>query len=621
MAKGNEILLYLTADNNQLKTKLADSEKALNAALTKMKKGGTDSGIAGTLKNIGVMAGAYIGGQAVRAAVEFAGKLDSVSKSFEKLAAGAQEGSDGLLAAMRTASKGTIDNLSIMESSNLAVKLMGDKVLDYLPEMARIATATAKTQGVSASQMLNDIVVASGRQSVMILDNLGISSVQAGKYMEEYARKLGKTREQLTTSEKSAAFFYATMKAGGDIIKKTGDEALTLGQQFDKMKANMTNVAAGLTRLLTPALLRVSEELNKGVQAWEDFYNASKGRAETESNLQRSHYWLVKIKAAAKENGLTLQQFRNAFENYTGTNQIALTYKRMFDEFNKYNPRIKKLAAQAGGAPEAGAGDGKERKVALSEYYNFMGMKREQELAALQEHYRKIAEADNLSAEQKKAALEEYYRQREAIDNKYNVFYNQVMSKMGDAAKTALNSIDQASRQLVYNMMWGKGGWKEFQKSMGEIFKQLLADITYAIMRAAALQAILSATGLGIGGGGGLLSRAVGSLFEKGRTPPMYRSGRVPVLASGVPSDHFAAYIGTHEAVVNKQSTMANLSLLKWMNDNPGQSAAAAQAMNIAFTIPVTIDGREVGRATDTYRNEVARNSGSENYSRRRNYR
>ena len=121
MAKGNEILLYLTADNNQLKAKLADSEKALNTALTKMKKGGTDSGIAGTLKNIGAMAGAYIGGQAVRAAVEFAGKLDSVSQSFEKLAAGAQEGSDGLLAAMRTASKGTIDNLSIMESSNLAV--------------------------------------------------------------------------------------------------------------------------------------------------------------------------------------------------------------------------------------------------------------------------------------------------------------------------------------------------------------------------------------------------------------------------------------------------------------------------------------------------------------------
>jgi hypothetical protein len=257
--------------------------------------------------------------------------------------------------------------------------------------------------------------------------------------------------------------------------------------------------------------------------------------------------------------------------------------------------------------------------VALSEYYEFMGMKREQELAALTEHHRKIAEADNLSAEQKKAALEEYYRQREAIDNKYNVFYNQVMSKMKDSAKTALNSIDRASQQLVYNMMWGNGGWKEFQKNLGEIFKQLLADITYAIARAVVLQTVLSATGGG--GRGGLISSAISSLFEKGRTPPMYRSGRVPVLASGVPSDHFAAYIGTQEAVVNKQSTMANLSLLKWMNDNPGQSAAAAQAMNVAFTIPVTIDGREVGRATDTYRNEVARNSGSENYTRRRNYR
>ena len=606
MAKGNEILLYLTADNNQLKAKLADSEKALNTALTKMKKGGTDSGIAGTLKNIGAIAGAYIGGQAVRAAVEFAGKLDSVSKSFEKLAAGAQEGSDGLLAAMRASSKGTIDNLSIMESSNLAVKLMGDKVLDYLPEMARIATATAKTQGVSASQMLNDIVVASGRQSVMILDNLGISSVQAGKYMEEYARKLGKTREQLTTSEKSAAFFYATMKAGGDIIKKTGDDTLTFGETVQKLKAALIDFAAWATEKITPALNGIGNAI-----AW-----ATDQARELERELTKGNQQIERFSTQGRGGYIERSKFKYdkewQYKEVDAAGNVVRMWTEAADQVSKQKQRISTTEGTEGSG-------GKERKVALSEYYNFMGMKREQELEALTEHHRKIAEADNLSAEQKKAALEEYYRQREAIDNKYNVFYNQVMAKMGDAAKTALNSIDQASRQLVYNMMWGKGGWKEFQKNLGEIFKQLLADITYAIARAVVLQTVLSATGGG--GGGGLISSAISSLFEKGRTPPMYRSGRVPVLASGVPSDHFAAYIGTQEAVVNKQSTMANLSLLKWMNDNPGQSAAGAQAMNVAFTIPVTIDGREVGRATDTYRNEVARNSGSENYTRRRNYR
>jgi hypothetical protein len=56
------------------------------------------------------------------------------------------------------------------------------------------------------------------------------------------------------------------------------------------------------------------------------------------------------------------------------------------------------------------------------------------------------------------------------------------------------------------------------------------------------------------------------------------------------------------------------------MNNNPGQSASQGGGV-FSFTIPVTIDGREVGRAVDTYRDETARNSGLNNYHRRSNYR
>lgn len=219
--------------------------------------------IASSFQKIYTAAKLYLGFKAAQYMLDLAGRFDDVRNSFESLTSSIEGGSKGLLKSIQTAAQGTVSQLEIMKSSNLAITLMGENVADYLPKMMEIARSTAATQGVSVAQMYNDIIVASGRQSVMILDNLGISSVTAGKYMEEYAGKLGKTRMQLNETEKRAAFFYAVMQAGGEIVAKTGNESLTLGQKIQVVKARAEDAATTLTEKLVPGLTSVLTVLNE----------------------------------------------------------------------------------------------------------------------------------------------------------------------------------------------------------------------------------------------------------------------------------------------------------------------------------------------------------------------
>ena len=75
-----------------------------------------------------------------------------------------------------------------------------------------------------------------------------------------------------------------------------------------------------------------------------------------------------------------------------------------------------------------------------------------------------------------------------------------------------------------------------------------------------------------------LTSVATGIEIDKIRSQmiPSYEKGRIPVYNDGhIPKDHFLAYIGSKEAVINAESTRNNLDLLKFINSHPGEKVAA----------------------------------------------
>ena len=117
---------------------------------------------------------------------------------------------------MRELSGGTISAMEMIQSANRAM-ILGIPI-DDLDKMMRIARASATATGSSVKQMFDDIVVGVGRQSRMILDNLGIL-VKAEEANEKYAEMVGIVGRELTDAEKRQAFLNEALIAGEDIIK------------------------------------------------------------------------------------------------------------------------------------------------------------------------------------------------------------------------------------------------------------------------------------------------------------------------------------------------------------------------------------------------------------------
>ena len=641
MANANEIILKLTADNQQLKAKLDESKKVVDKTTKDIEHSG--SKIASVLKSFGAAVAGYLGVQLIKNLANTAKEVNEVSKSFENLAASAEGGAKGLLEAMKKASKGTITEIDIMKSANLAMQLMGEDVIKYLPKMAEIATGVARAQGVEASQMLSDIVRASGRQSVMILDNLGVSSVRAGQLMEEYAQKLGKTRDQLTESEKSAAFFYATMKAGEEVLQRSGGATEDFSTRLERFNATVKNLSDNIAKLMLPildALVTVLDKIVSSIQDAIDKYSefaalVDTGKVDvagiwTKEAIENSKWYKEQYEQVKKlyedkyqwekrnqeliQNGWTQQEI-NAKKHELISKEVYGRFYLMTAEQQKQTilgtpiskqtkPRPKPTIPKRGGA----TGTTKELEDAAIKVAESFEKVNQAALAG------NLSDVANKMMELQKQGLLAADSNTQFAQSMQEIAYNATIQNYAvDTLSTAFTNLDNASRDAVYEMLWGKNGWSNFLKNFKEIVKQLVAEIVYLTVKAMALQAVLSAVGIFGFGGGGVGARVLSKIFERGYIPN-YAQGRIPAYPEGyLPNDHFLAYIGTKEAVVRKEATHANRDILAWMNANNGQRYQS----DILLTSIVQIDGNEVGRAVDRYRDNVQSLTGLKNYSRK----
>ena len=120
---------------------------------------------------------------------------------------------------------------------------------DRLDEMMEIARASSRVTGQSIQKSFDDISVGIGRQSRMILDNLGII-VDSKKAYEDYAKAHDLTVDALTESEKKQAFANATMEAGLDIVKRVNIQGLTAAESMQAFSATMQNVKISIGKAL-----------------------------------------------------------------------------------------------------------------------------------------------------------------------------------------------------------------------------------------------------------------------------------------------------------------------------------------------------------------------------------
>lgn len=233
--------------------------QAIDNASKVLNRAGKSAGrLRSALGKVGQMATGVMGGmlafqgittvmENIKEGIEDASKFDEMILAFERL----KKESTLSLETITDASRGTVAQIDALKAANAAMLLGIDPTA--IPEMMKVARAAAVAMGEDTTFMFESIATGVGRQSKMILDNLGIV-FDANQAYEEYATQIGKTTSELSDAERKQAFLNATMKAGREMMETMGEAPASAAEAFQQFQATAKNLKMTLSRELLPAL-------------------------------------------------------------------------------------------------------------------------------------------------------------------------------------------------------------------------------------------------------------------------------------------------------------------------------------------------------------------------------
>jgi len=225
---------------------------------TKQGLKGIDSGLKSMGKSALTAGAAYFGARGIISGlsetIQLASKADSVSRAFANL--GKQIGfNEKSFQKLRNATDGTVDSIELMTQANNAMLLGIADSDDEMAELFDTAQRLAKAVGQDAKFGIESLVTGMGRQSKLMLDNLGIM-IDTNKAYFDFAESLGKTTEQLTDQERKTAFLNAALSSAKEKVAALGDEELTTADKIAEMSNKVTDLKIALGEELAPVISR-----------------------------------------------------------------------------------------------------------------------------------------------------------------------------------------------------------------------------------------------------------------------------------------------------------------------------------------------------------------------------
>lgn len=209
-----------------------------------------------------------------------AGSLE-LSDAFDGLANQMGGNADEILGSISRASSGTISEMDMMASASRGMMLGLGADAETWGQLTEVARLRARAMGLDTTQALNDITTGIGRQSTLILDNLGIL-VDLETAYEDYAESIGKSSDSLSDSEKKQALLNQVIGEGQEMLEAQGpivDNAADAWRELEAAWKDAKSAAAEavaesglLTKVLEAgaARLRGEDEYAKYLQGLEE---------------------------------------------------------------------------------------------------------------------------------------------------------------------------------------------------------------------------------------------------------------------------------------------------------------------------------------------------------------
>ena len=177
--------------------------------------------VTASLTKMGGAVGLAFGGAAIanflKDSIHVAAKIEGVRAAFLRL------NDATLLNRLRTATRGTVADLNLMQ---IAVRANNFQIpLQQLASLLEFAQRRARATGEDVNYLVDSIIMGIGRKSIMILDNLGISSTR----LRDKLKGVGLESSSI-----------------GDVAKAVGDVAT---EEMAKMGAAVDTTADKISRL------------------------------------------------------------------------------------------------------------------------------------------------------------------------------------------------------------------------------------------------------------------------------------------------------------------------------------------------------------------------------------
>jgi len=175
---------------------------------------------------------------------ETSANVNSMETAFTTLS-GATENSTVALIKLKKATNNTMSEFNLFQQANNAMILGVTKNSDEMAEMFDVAQRLGRALGRDTASSVESLITGIGRQSRLMLDNIGII-VKSDEAYEAYAKKLGITADELSDVDKKQAFLNATMESARKKVKSLGDELLTTKDNLDSFSSAFDDLTVAI---------------------------------------------------------------------------------------------------------------------------------------------------------------------------------------------------------------------------------------------------------------------------------------------------------------------------------------------------------------------------------------
>lgn len=245
-----------TTEVDKLTTKIAELERLINKMTTTPASKGKGGTVFGTImQGVGIGTGIGLVTQAiaemrqlVTESVRLSAEAAGVTVAFDRL------NQPGLLSNLRAATGGTVSDLELMKNA-INFNNFGLPV-EKLSTALEFARQRARDTGQSVDYLVQSIVTGIGRQSPLILDNLGINAKRVADRFKE------------TGNFAEAAFGIIQEETA-----KAGDAVENFGDTLARQQAKIDNLKVSFGNFITFLISRTAD----GAEAFIDWFGSMLG--------------------------------------------------------------------------------------------------------------------------------------------------------------------------------------------------------------------------------------------------------------------------------------------------------------------------------------------------------